>query len=179
MDKPLFPVELLKASQKERLDYYDSYTMGHPLLDDAFEQLKPIIRECGESLIIFIVGPTGAGKTKLVELARKWVTEQAFPQLETDRGHIPSALVEVVLPKSGLFNAKDHLKRCLYALNEPEQLIDYKIKYGVQGIYNSDTGELVIKPRIIETELGWALEQALKYRRPQIFLLMKLIIYYL
>lgn len=164
-----FPLELLEQSQSARLAYYDAYTMGHPHLDAAFETLKPLIRHSGDSRVIFIVGPTGVGKTKLRLLAQKWVIEELLAESETDRGRIPIASVEAVLQKSGLFNAKDHLKRSLYTLNEPQQLVDHKINYGVRGIYRNDSGQIVIKPQILETELGWALEQALKHRRPKIF----------
>lgn len=54
-----FPPELLNASDTEKLAYYDDYTMAHPTIDTAFEILKPIINDSGESRIIFIVGPTG------------------------------------------------------------------------------------------------------------------------
>ena len=165
----LLPLELLSAPKKIRLAYYNDYTMAHPHLDEAFELLKPIIRHCGDSRLIFIFGPTGVGKTKLRLLAQKWVIEELLAELETDRGRIPVASVEAVLQKSGLFNAKDHLKRSLYALNEPEQLVNHKINYGVQGIYRNEDGQIALKPKILETDLGWALEQALKYRRPQIF----------
>jgi hypothetical protein len=143
--------------------------MGHPHLNDAFEMLKPIIRHSGDSRIIFIFGPTGVGKTTLLLLAEKWVIEEVFPILETDRGCIPVASVEAVLHKSGLFNAKDHLKRCLFALDEPKQLVDNKIDYGARGIRRNDDRQIVIESRILETELGWALEQALKHRHPKIF----------
>lgn len=168
-NSPLFPPQLLKASNKQRLAYYDDYTMGHPFLDDAFERLKPIIREYGESLVIFIFGPTGAGKTKLIKLAEQWVIEQLLPELNLDRGRIPFALVEATLHKSGLFNPKDHLKRSLYALHEPTKFIDSKIDYGISGVYTNDQNKIVVKSQILETDLGWALEQALKHRRPQIF----------
>jgi predicted AAA+ superfamily ATPase len=46
--------------------------MAHPYLDIAFETLKSIINDCGDSRIIFIVGPTGVGKTKLRLLIEKW-----------------------------------------------------------------------------------------------------------
>ncbi len=169
-DERLFPLHLLQASKTQRLAYYDNYTMGHPYLDDAFEMVKPIIRECGDSRVVFVVGPTGAGKTKLVKLIQKWVIGELLSELEIDRGRIPIAIVEAILPQSGLFNAKDHLKRSLRALHELEELIDHKINYGVQGVYQNQEGELVIQSKIIETELGWALEQALKHRRPKIFL---------
>lgn len=168
-NQPLFPLELLCASKKERLAYYDDYIMAHPFLDDAFERLKPIIRECGESRVLFIVGPTGAGKTKLIELIRQWVIQEFLSELESDRARIPFALVEAKLPKSGLFNIKDHLKRSLLALHEPARFIDSKIDYGVSGVYVNELHQLVLKPKILETDLGWALESALKQRRPQIF----------
>ena len=164
-----FPLELLDASKKERLDYYDNYTMAHPLLDRAFEALKPLIRHCGETQLILIVGPTGVRKTKLRQLAEKWIIEELWKSIQTNPGHIAVASVEAVLQKSGLFNAKDHLKRCLYALHEPEVFIKNKINYGVDGVYRTEEGGLAIKSRILETDLGWALEQALKHRHPQIF----------
>jgi hypothetical protein len=164
-----FPLELLQQSKEARLDYYEKYTMAHPHLDEALDMLKPIIRHSGESRVIFIFGPTGVGKTKLRLLAEKWVIEEVFAALETDRGCIPVGSVEVVLPKSGLFNAKDHLKRCLFALDEPKELVDRKIDYGVRGIRRNNDGQIVIESRILETDLGWALEQALKHRHPKIF----------
>jgi hypothetical protein len=168
-NQPLFPLELLDASPKQRLAYYNDYIMAHPFLDDAFERLKPIIRESGESRVLFIVGPTGVGKTKLIELIRQWVIQELLSELERDRGRIPFALVEAKLPKSGLFNIKDHLKRSLLALHEPQKLIDSKIDYGVSGVYVNELNQLVVRPKILETDLGWALEQALKQRRPMIF----------
>ena len=164
-----FPPEVLTSPDEARLAYYDAYTMGHPYLDEAFEMLKPIIRNAGESRVIFIVGPTGVGKTKLRLLAEKWLIEENLATLQTDRGRIPVASVEAVLHKSGLFNAKDHLKRSLFALQEPERLVEHKIDYGVRGIRRNEDGQIVIESIILETELGWALEQALKHRRPYIF----------
>ena len=143
--------------------------MAHPLLDKAFEALKPLIRHCGETQLILIVGPTGVGKTKLRQLAEKWIIEELWKSIQTNPGHIAVASVEAVLQKSGLFNAKDHLKRCLYALHEPEVFIKNKINYGVDGVYRTEEGNLAIKSRILESDLGWALEQALKHRHPQIF----------
>lgn len=155
-----FPLELLQTTKEHRLNYYDLYTMAHPFLDRAFEDLKPLVRHCGETRLIFIVGPTGVGKTKLRQLTEKWILEELWESIRNDMGYLAVASVEAVLQKSGLFNAKDHLKRCLYALHEPEIFIKNK---------SSDDGKLAIKSRILETDLGWALEQALKHRHPQIF----------
>jgi energy-coupling factor transporter ATP-binding protein EcfA2 len=162
-----FPTELLTQSIQERLTYFDSYTIAHPHLESAYNYLKLAISNSGESRVIFIYGPTGVGKTTLRLLIEKWLVESSLPQLEIDPGCLPFASVEAVVQKSGLFNSKDHIKRCLFALNEP--LIDHKIDYGTRGIYRNNSGQIVIESKVIETDLGWALEQALKHRKPKVF----------
>lgn len=162
-----FPQSLLMQSKEVRLSYFDNYTMAHPRLEEAFNLLKLLVRHSGESRVIFIYGPTGVGKTTLRLLIEKWLIESSLPELETDPGFLPVASVEAVVQKSGLFNAKDHIKRCLFALNEP--LIDQKIDYGIRGIHRNLHGQIVIESKVIETDLGWALEQALKHRKPKIF----------
>lgn len=162
-----FPPSLLTQSPEDRLAYFDNYTMAHPRLDEAFNLLKLLVNQSGESRVIFIYGPTGVGKTTLRLLIEKWLIESTLEELETNPGCIPVASVEAVIQKSGLFNSKDHIKRCLFALNEP--LIDQKIDYGTRGIYRNDKGQVIIESKVIETDLAWALEQALKHRKPKIF----------
>ncbi len=141
--------------------------MAHPKLEEAFSFLKLVVSNSGESRVIFIYGSTGVGKTTLRLLIEKWLIESSLPELETDSCRLPFASVEAVVQKSGLFNSKDHIKRSLVALNEP--LIDQKIDYGTRGIYRNSNGQIVIEPKVLETDLGWALEQALKHRQPKIF----------
>jgi energy-coupling factor transporter ATP-binding protein EcfA2 len=164
-----FPTALLTQSTTEKLLYFDNYTMAHPRLEEAFNFLKLAVSNSSESRIIFIYGPTGVGKTTLRLLIEKWLVESNLPQLEIDPGCLPFASVEAVVQKSGIFNSKDHIKRCLFALNEP--LIEHKIDYGTRGIYRNNSGQIVIESKVIETDLGWALEQALKHRKPKIFFL--------
>ncbi len=162
-----FPTALLTQSTTEKLLYFDNYTMAHPRLEEAFNFLKLAVSNSSESRIIFIYGPTGVGKTTLRLLIEKWLVESSLPQLEIDSGCLPFASVEAVVQKSGIFNSKDHIKRCLFALNEP--LIEHKVDYGTRGIYRNNSGQIVIESSLIETDLGWALEQALKHRKPKIF----------
>ncbi len=164
---PKFPQSLLLQSPLVRLAFFDNYTMAHPRLEETFNLLKLLVSNSGESRVIFIYGPTGVGKTTLRLLIEKWLIETNRHELEADRGWLPVASVEAVVQKSGLFNSKDHIKRCLFALNEP--LIDQKIDYGTRGIYRNNNGQIVIESKIIETDLGWALEQALKHRKPKVF----------
>ncbi|MDR9900518.1 hypothetical protein G7B40_039135 [Aetokthonos hydrillicola Thurmond2011] len=148
-----FPTALLTQSTTEKLLYFDNYTMAHPRLEEAFNFLKLAVSNSSESRIIFIYGPTGVGKTTLRLLIEKWLIESSLPQLEVHSGCLPFASVEAVVQKSGIFNSKDHIKRCLFALNEP--LIDHKIDYGTRGIYRNNSGQIVIESKVIETDLGF------------------------
>lgn len=164
---PCFPATLLTQSNTLKFEYFDNYTMAHPRLEEAFNFLKLVVNHSSDSRVIFIYGPTGVGKTTLRLLIEKWLIESNAAQLENDPGCLPFTSVEAVVQKSGLFNSKDHIKRCLFALSEP--LIDHKINYGTRGIYRNKSGQIVIEPSLVETDLGWALEQALKHRKPKVF----------
>lgn len=161
------PKEILTQPDSVKLAYFDKYTIAHPRLDEAFNYLKLLVSNPGESRVIFIYGPTGVGKTTLRLLIEKWLIETALQELEAKPGYLPVVSVEAVVQKSGLFNSKDYIKRCLVELNEP--LIDHKIDYGARGIYRNNNGQIVIESKVLETDLGWALEQALKHRKPKIF----------
>lgn len=168
---PGFPRELLKASDAEKLDYFHKSFIAHPVMDEAKSLIKSIISYPGDTSVIFVYGPTGAGKTALMELITHEINEEFRSILEVNRGMIAAAHTEVALEQSGVFSSKGHLERVLLALEEPEELLDCKIKYSVKGIGRNNDGELVIDPRIVEHKLGLAVENALKYRRLKIFCL--------
>ncbi|WP_088892375.1 AAA family ATPase [Leptolyngbya ohadii] len=166
----LFPLDLLQKSKAERLAYFENYTMEHPHLEKAFKRIKPIIRYPGETKIINIVGPTGAGKTTLRKLLEKWIVEELIHTLQFNPGRLPFASVTASLhEKTGIFDSKTHWIRCLEALKEPKEFIKHKINYGASNVFYDDRGQLVVKPKVLQTELGWATEQALKNRNPVAF----------
>jgi hypothetical protein len=163
-----FPSELLKRSEKERLLYFRTYTVAHPLLKEIYSSLIESIREPAGASMIFIYGPTGVGKTTLRLRIEKHLKEASLPELEKDPGHIPVVGIEAVAADSGNFSWRDYYKRALIALEEP--LIDSKIRYGARGISRDLEGQLEIHPRVSGTDLRYALENALKYRKPKAFL---------
>ena len=170
-DSPGFPPELLRASNAEKLDYFKKCFIAHPVMDEAKSLIKSILNHPGETLVLFVYGPTGSGKSTLMKLIVNEVNQELRSILEIDRGMIAAASMEVALEQSGAFNPKGHLKRSLLALEEPTELIDCKIRYNTKGIGRNNDGDLVIDSHIVETELGLALENALKYRRLKIFCL--------
>ncbi len=115
--------------------------------------------------VVFVLGPTGVGKTTLRAKVESELTAAIAPQLKQDMGRSPVVSVEAVAPDTGNFSWRDHFKRVLDAMREP--LIDYKLdrKAKLRGVGKSffpfDGG-----PRSSGAEYQYAVEQALRYRRP-------------
>src|SRR6266540_975110 len=66
-DGSRFPVSLLAQSKADRLAYFKSYTIAHPALKKLDERLRRIIEEPGDAGLIFVYGPTGVGKSTLMD----------------------------------------------------------------------------------------------------------------
>jgi len=125
--KQSFPRELLEQSKEERLAYFKAYTVVHPHLSRADDAVWNAIREPAGKLLIFVFGPTGVGKTTLLEHIEKRLLEQALPRMQTDRSHLPVARLNAMAPSSRLFKWPDFYTRALMSVSEP--FIDYKIDY--------------------------------------------------
>lgn len=156
MSQEGFPRELLNRSVSERVAYFRSYTVAHPLLKEADIALKRAIQELAGGSLVFVIGPTGVGKTTLRLRVEQYLKEAFLPKAEEDVGCIPVVAVEAVAPDSGNFNWKDYYQRALRSLDEP--LIRHKI-----GFCGQDLHTCTRRPG---TELRYALEQALRFRRP-------------
>lgn len=61
-----FPPHLLNESGASRLDYFKAYTVAHPALKQADQAVWNALREPAGAALIFVVGPTGVGKTTLL-----------------------------------------------------------------------------------------------------------------
>jgi energy-coupling factor transporter ATP-binding protein EcfA2 len=157
MSQENFPRELLNRPVSERLAYFRSYTVAHPLLKEADTALKRAIQEPAGGSLVFVVGPTGVGKTTLRLRVEQYLKEAFLPEAKEDVGRIPVVAVEAVAPDSGNFNWKDYYQRALRSLEEP--LIRHKIGSCRQDLHTCTS-------RTAGTELRYALEQALRFRRP-------------
>ncbi len=157
MDQEGFPRELLNRPASERLAYFRAYTVAHPLLKEADAALKRAIQEPAGGSLVFVLGPTGVGKTTLRLRVEQYLKETFLPEAKEDVGRIPVIGVEAVAPDSGNFNWKDYYQRALRALEEP--LVRHKIDCAGQDPHT-------FANRTVGTELRYALEQALRSRRP-------------
>ena len=82
--KQSFPRELLEQPSLARLDCFKAYTVAHPFLAQSDEKIRSALREPGGALLIFIIGPTGVGKTTLLTFIQQRLLRHAQDQLSHD-----------------------------------------------------------------------------------------------
>jgi len=146
-----------------RLREFQGFTLAHPQLVEARDRLMATIQESPPNSLVMVFGPTGVGKTTLLAKVEQILTQSLLSALETDRVRIPVVSVEAVAPESGSFNWRDQFKRILLKMKEP--LVGYKLPEPTP--WNEDR-ELYARPnsKTQGTEYRYAVEQALRYRRP-------------
>src|SRR5713226_9569612 len=121
-----FPRTLLKQPEAVRYSYFRSYTVAHPKLKEANDNLSDAIREAIPGSLILVCGPAGVGKTTLRLRTEQRIVTEMLKELEADPGRFAVVGIEAIPPDYGNFNWKDFYKRLLKRLDEP--CIDYKIK---------------------------------------------------
>lgn len=150
MTEEYFPRNLLDAPVRERVEYFKGFLTSHPVINAVYEELKQVIYQPGGPSLIFLLGPTGVGKTTLLNYLVSKVLEEAQERMEADKGYIPIAGISAVSPEFSQFDWQDFYIRSLRALREP--LIDKKISY-----------------KDPKRKLRFAFEDALKNRHPDVF----------
>jgi energy-coupling factor transporter ATP-binding protein EcfA2 len=152
-----FPRELLDRTVQERMNHFIKHTMAHPHLNKAYQNILDAVYKAPGTSLIFVVGPTGVGKSTLLYRMEQKVIERNLADLEIDRGKIPIFGVESKSPELSQFEWKDFYIRLLEAINEP--LIDKKIAYHDKAVNKSNS----------KSQWRLAVESALKNRRPDAF----------
>ena len=152
------------ASPESRLDHFRAYTVAHPRLVQAKETLMNAIRGAEPNSLILVFGPTGVGKTTLRLRIEQLIVAELSSELQADLTRIPVVSVEAVAPESGSFNWRDHYTRLLHQLDEP--LIDRKLNRNPERAFPAPTPRFIPPPRAVGAEYRYAVEQAIRYRRP-------------
>jgi hypothetical protein len=164
--QPEFPPELLVQPSAARLAYFQHKVVAHPHLKETHQRLWQAIQQPGAASLIFVFGPTGVGKTTLRCRLEQQLWEAGRPAMEQDPGHIPVVGLEVAVADADSFRWRDYYQRALVALDEP--MLDHKIlpdRILHKRVDLKDSGHYKVT-----SELRWALEQALRYRRPIAFI---------
>jgi len=122
-----FPNELLSSPAQQRVEYFVNHVMSHPILEQVSKELFLTLYQAGGPSLIFLLGPTGVGKTTLLKFLVQAVYKKASSRMESDKGYIPIAGISAIAAEFSQFDWTDFHFRGLRSLQEP--LIENKISY--------------------------------------------------
>lgn len=148
------------------LEEFKKVVVQHARLEDVYEQMKDIYKEPDGERVCVLVGPTGVGKSKLVERIHKDCLATYRTDMEQDAGIIPSILhrASSPTPRAGGrvdFDWKDAFIRILETANEVliRRKVVPKILIELDGEFITDIHGLIV------AELRRSLEQLMKNRK--------------
>ncbi len=157
-------VSLTPQQIAERIHEFRLLTVAHPMLLAAKDSLVAAINEAPPGSIVMVFGPTGVGKTTLRLKVQQLLSDQSRPFMETDPSRLPFVAVEAAAPDNANFSWRDHYLRTLTELSEP--MLDAKLKpHWIHFVHDSQ-GRQLVRPHTPARELRYALESAIRHRRP-------------
>jgi energy-coupling factor transporter ATP-binding protein EcfA2 len=169
-ESSLYPRGLLTCPEAERHQYFSERTVMHSEMERVCGDLLDIVLEPSGTSLVFLVGPTGCGKSTIRRLIEKRIAEHLMPELLADAGKLPWVSVEVPAPESSTFPWKDFYKRILRAMEDP--FVEQNQKYcGVRRGHRTAGDSQAQFRGDSAQELRYAVEQAFQHRRPAAVLL--------
>ena len=168
-----FPRPLLQHPPERRVDYFKAYTVAHPALNQADQAVWNALREPAGAALIFVVGPTGVGKTTLLTHIERRLIDLALSQGDRSTSHLPTLKLDAVSPALTQFKWGDYYQRALLLLQEPhvEYAVDYRRQVPVLTRQTVEQNPLPWKGRTDTAALRLIFERALKHRKPYAILI--------
>lgn len=145
---------------------YETIRIRHPRVNHTLQILKRSMRKRSGANLILLLGPTGVGKSTLVNSMKKMVIEDNKQKILTDSSFIPIVVVDAIASGERRFAWRSFYERVGNALHEP--LLDQKcetwVRDGREWISKNPKGSTV-------AALRDSIETAIKRRRTEILIL--------
>jgi DNA polymerase III delta prime subunit len=112
--------KLAPSEYYSEVERWEKWIAHHHELDETVDRLYHHLKAPGDRKNVFLVGPSGVGKTTAAQLLKKKVWENE-PDLDSDegRGKIPAIYVLLRHPTGGIFRFKELFEGALIDLNDP------------------------------------------------------------
>ncbi len=160
--RPLEVLAVLEQPAEARKEFFKNYWAAHSRILDVAKDLLQLIYEPADAEVIYLLGPTGVGKTTVMLYVIAELYKKALPELVKEKGRVPAAFIEAENPDKGAYNWRDHYIATLRALDEV--LIERKVYLPEPGV---GRGELKSRwGRALELRAAWrsTAQNALKHR---------------
>jgi hypothetical protein len=103
----------------ELLEKFKRKIIGHSLLKAAHSKIIDLIDEPADVEVAAVIGPTGVGKSTLLDRVSQAVLKQNAAAMEANTGFMPVIVVDAPAPELGSFSWREMYLRILVALKEP------------------------------------------------------------
>lgn len=100
-------------------DRYSSALIAHPHLTRAREEVMGIVRQRTGAAACLVMGPTGVGKSTLINPLIDAIAVEAAPLIAADPTRMASFRFDAPPAKSGNFSVREFFTRGLLALHDP------------------------------------------------------------
>ncbi len=144
------------------LEDYDNIVIEHDYFNDASSSILSHIQLGSRGRILMVVGPTGVGKTTLINFSVDKLNE--YVKTYPERGFSPPITLEALAPKTGTFRWRSFYIRALNKLSEPGINSKSDIDKCVETLRTKSIS--LSSCKITTDDLGELFEQAIRNIKP-------------
>lgn len=152
-------------AERALLEAFKAKLVGHPLLKSTYEDLMQVICEPAGYSLAAVMGPTGVGKSTLINKVHKTAEEDAGDAIRAHPDIVPVVRLEVPSPETGSFSWRDFYLRALAELKEPASDWQVALRMG-----HGRKPEMARLSSLNQTELRIRMESACAHRKVRLLL---------